>query len=199
MASFFREFLAAPAITGAVAPSSLDLARLIVQLGARAGDCVVELGPGTGAFTAELKRAGVIRGPNRYLGLEINGTFVEELTRRFPDWTFVGGSAIDLAQHLQRQGIESVDCYLSGLPWASLPSDVSRRALDCIQGTLSANGRLVTFAYIQGFLLKGAWRLRSELRARFDRVRASRVVWNNLPPAFVWVAEAPRPLNDRRV
>src|SRR6476659_6895465 len=49
---FLSSFLRQPLLVGSVWPSSTALSRVIVEsCGLRPGDTVVELGPGTGAFT----------------------------------------------------------------------------------------------------------------------------------------------------
>ena len=78
MLGFFREYLANHHDTGAIAPSSRFLARTIVrEAGVRPGVSVLELGPGTGAFTGAVEAA--MGGEGRYLGIEINPRFPSSL------------------------------------------------------------------------------------------------------------------------
>ena len=44
----------------------------------------------------------------------------------------------------------------------------------------------MTFAYLQGLLLKAGKRFRKRLDDTFANVRRSPTVWWNLPPAFVY-------------
>ena len=63
---------------------------------------IVEFGPGTGAFTREI--AARLAPGCRYLGIELNETFVRELAAEFPRLTFVQGSVVDLDQILSAHG-----------------------------------------------------------------------------------------------
>ena len=49
-------------------------------------------------------------------------------------------------------------------------------------------GRFATFAYLQGLLVPPGQKFRRRLDDYFTRVERSRVVWWNLPPAFVYRA-----------
>jgi phospholipid N-methyltransferase len=85
-----------PAATAAVAPSGKALTSLITR-GVHAGmGAVLELGPGTGAFTQGLVRRGVAQ---RNLTLvEQNPTFARLLAKRFPDATILDIDAAELAE-----------------------------------------------------------------------------------------------------
>lgn len=99
---FLREWLRNPAATAAVAPSGKALTSLITR-GVHAGmGAVLELGPGTGAFTQGLVRRGVAQ---RNLTLvEQNPTFARLLAQRFPDATILGIDAAELADRSKGGG-----------------------------------------------------------------------------------------------
>ena len=70
-ALFLRQFLRSPITTGAIAPSSRYLAAAVTAPIPERGDpVVVELGPGTGSFTAEIQRR--LGGRGRHIAVEIN-------------------------------------------------------------------------------------------------------------------------------
>ena len=55
--TFLNEFIKHPKHTGAIAPSSKILAKKMVDvIDFNRAKCIVELGPGTGAFTKEIIR-----------------------------------------------------------------------------------------------------------------------------------------------
>lgn len=51
---------------------------------------------------------------------------------------------------------------------------------------LRPGGRFVTYTYLQSPLLAGGKRFRKKLHERFSEVGETRMVWLNLPPAFVY-------------
>ena len=57
MLDFLREFIARPATTGAIAPSSRFLAQAMVEeIELHTAEAVLEYGPGTGVFTEFILR-----------------------------------------------------------------------------------------------------------------------------------------------
>jgi phosphatidylethanolamine/phosphatidyl-N-methylethanolamine N-methyltransferase len=184
--NFVREFVRDPTTVGAIAPSSRALARMIVDavdLGHR--HAVLELGPGTGAFTAEILQR--LRPGQRYLGIERNPSFHAALCTRFGGDCVAHGDAADLDRILHNHHMPHIDAVVCSLPWASLPAAVQDRVFAALGRTLSHGGVFATFAYLQGTLLPGGRMLRRRLGQEFASVRRSPVVWANLPPAFVYV------------
>jgi phospholipid N-methyltransferase len=185
--TFFREFLANWKATGAVAPSSAGLARrLVLDAGIERADCILELGPGTGSVTTLIRST--MRPGARYLGLDTNPVFVATLRRRFPDLRFEAAPAqeFDCAEFHGQNG--KFDAIVSGLPWTAFPESLQIAILDRIMPRLREGGVLVTFAYSGFHLLPNGRRFRALLRERCSRLEASRTVWPNLPPAFVYSA-----------
>ena len=182
---FGRGFAARPRTTGAVIPSSGALTRLMLagidwgQVGA-----AVELGPGTGAFTGEIQKR--LRNRARFFAVELNPGFASRLRDRFPDLSVHVASATDLAAICAREGVPSVDCVLSSLPWASLPAADHERILQAVAEVLRPGGWFVTFAYLQGLMLPAGRRFRDLLPRYFSETTRSATTWANLPPAFVY-------------
>src|SRR5690606_40420 len=94
---FLATFVRHPVSVGAVLPSWRYLAeRLSAGLDLAGGDVVLEYGPGTGPVTAVLEPM-IARQPSvRYLGIELNGGFVDVLRRRYPHLEFAHGSVVDV-------------------------------------------------------------------------------------------------------
>ena len=185
--SLFREFLGNWKATGAVTPASPGLARRMIQSARiNQADCILELGPGTGPFTSLIQNS--MPPGSRYLGLEMNPSLVEALRRRFPSLRFEAAAAqeFDYADFLGPGG--SVDAVVSGLPWTAFPESLQIAILDQVMPWLREGGIMVTYAYTGFHLLPNGRRFRALLRDRCSRLEASRTIWPNLPPAFVYSA-----------
>jgi len=181
-----RQFLKSPQSVGILVPSSRELATAMLEPVDFANlSTIIEFGPGTGAITTSI----VERLPStaRYIGIELNSEFHKILTTRFPQLTFVNKSADDTEAILKSFGVDRVDAIICGLPWASLPSGVQPAILNAAQRCLKPGGVFITYAYLQGLVLPGAWALRRRLRNRFSSITTTRIVWNNMPPAFAYV------------
>jgi phosphatidylethanolamine/phosphatidyl-N-methylethanolamine N-methyltransferase len=183
--AFFAGFLRAPWRVGAIAPSSRALAALMTEdMGLAEARTVVELGPGTGVFTRAICEA--VTPEALVMAFEIDPRMVALLTPRFPRVRIVNDSAEHLDQHLAAAGRKEADAILSGLPWASFPADLQSRLLAAVVGALRPGGRFATFAYSHASWLPAGLRFRALLTLSFGAVETTRVVWPNLPPAFVY-------------
>jgi phosphatidylethanolamine/phosphatidyl-N-methylethanolamine N-methyltransferase len=184
-AAFLAGFLRAPWRVGAIAPSSKALAALMTEdMGLEESRTVVELGPGTGVFTRAI--CNHVTADALVMAVEIDPRMVALLTPRFPRVRIVNGSAEHLEQFLADAGRREADAILSGLPWASFPADLQSRLLAAVVGALRPGGRFATFAYSHASWLPPGRRFRALLTKSFGAVETTRVVWPNLPPAFVY-------------
>ena len=185
---FLRTFIMHPRTVGAVAPSGAALAAEIVRQARVAhAKTIVELGGGTGSFTRRI--AEVAPRDAMIVSIEINAAFAEMLSARFERVQVIAGSAERAGDYLRAAGRSSADCVVSGLPWAAFDSGLQSRLLTTIAGILADGGTFATFAYLHASKLPAAMRFRDQLHAMFSRVRVSRVVWRNIPPAFVYRCE----------
>jgi phosphatidylethanolamine/phosphatidyl-N-methylethanolamine N-methyltransferase len=184
---FFREYVRNWQNTGAVAPSSSHLARQIVQsAGVASARNVLELGPGTGAFTKEIQKT--LSPGADYLGLEMNAAFVTTLREQFPQMRFEQSAAqeFDYAPFLPSGGFDAI---VSGLPWAALPPPVQSTLLDTIFKVLKPGGTFATFVYSGIHWSPRGQSFRRLLVQHCASVKTSATVWRNLPPAFIYVAK----------
>ena len=182
---FLWEFVRQPGTVGAVAASSPFLAREMVDgFDWATIRTVVEYGPGTGAFTRQILER--LQPGARYVALEVNPRFVSNFQTYFPNVPIYQQSAAEVASVCGREEITRIDAVVCGLPWASFGNSLQAAILDATAAMLSPNGQFSTFAYLQGLLLPGGFRLRNHLRRRFASVKTSRIVWRNLPPAFIY-------------
>jgi len=185
--TFFREFLGNWKTTGAFAPSSPALAKCIVETAQICkATSVLELGPGTGAFTHHISE--VLPQNAHYLGLELNNTFVRQLRGHFPDMRFeaVPAQEYDFDSFLGADG--TFDVIVSGLPWTAFPESLQIAILDHVLARLRPGGSFVTFAYTGFHLMPSGQRFRSLLRSRCDKLQTTPTVWQNVLPAFVYAA-----------
>ena len=184
--TFSAQFWRSPRTVGAVLPSSRALSAAMVNaIDFGPLRTIVEFGPGTGVMTADI--AARLRPMQNYLGIELNVVFYKQLVQRFPQLLFFNESAVNLTEILGRKGIAEIDAVLCGLPWASLPISEQERILGAMLQALRPGGVFVTFAYVQGLLLPGAWALRRRLKANFAALATTKIVWRNFPPAFAYV------------
>lgn len=189
-ATFIREFARNWNATGAVLPSSPAMAACIVDAaGVATARHVLELGPGTGPFTAVVRAA--MPAHARYLGIEVNPVFVAHLRERFPGLTFAESpaQAFDFDAWLPPgAGFEAVVC---GLPWTAFPEPMQAAILGNVLPRLAPGGRFATFAYFGLHWLPRGRAFRALLRRQPGTLRTTPVVWRNVPPAFVYVLERP--------
>ena len=146
---------------------------------------VLELGPGTGAFTEAI--CDTMSHGCRYLGVELNETFVRALRPRFPGMDFVAAAAqdFDLSSHC---AAGPFDVIVSGLPWTAFPRSLQMAILDNVLPQLAPGGRFATFAYWGFHHLPSGRQFRHLLHENLPGVETTRVIWANMPPAFVYVA-----------
>lgn len=190
-ALFLRQWLRAPARMGAVAPSSRRLAEAVCAAVPERGEpVVVELGAGTGPFTAEIQRR--LRGRGRHLAVEIDPLLAARLAHRYPAAEVIRRDAVQLRQLLDERRVYGADVVVSGLPWALFPHATQERLMDATASALGPAGTFTAFTYLHAVPLAAARRFRELLTDRFEEVVPSRTIWRNTPPAFVLHARRPR-------
>ncbi len=193
---FIEAFIREPFAVGALCPSSPVLARAVVDsCDFQPGDTVVELGPGTGAFTRLLLERLDKRG--QLLALETSDTHVEVLRRTISRCRVIHDSAENLARYLPDG---HADCVVSGLAWGNMLPRVQDRILEAIWRALASRGQFVAFAYAHAFCLPTSLRFRRLLFQNFARVETTPIIWRNLPPAYIyrcWLKPAPLNPVDR--
>ena len=159
------KFLRNPRTVGAVSASSKSMAREMVrELPTDKPVHVVELGPGTGSFTRAIVER--LAPGSRFVAIELDREFVERLRPRWPSVEFVLGSAVELEQLVKKRSLQPVDHIVSGLPFASLPIDDSRKIMDGIQHILRPGGTFTTFQYLHGYWMPPGRVFRREMSLR---------------------------------
>ena len=149
---FFGQFRRHYCTTGSIMPSSRALARALTgPMRRRTGRArILEVGPGTGAVTAEILR--LLR-PGDWLDIvEINEHFVAVLEKRFaqePLWHSRQDQVRLIHSPLQDVAGEGVyDYMISGLPLNNFPLALVRDIFKSYRRLLKANGVLSYFEYL---------------------------------------------------
>lgn len=175
---FGREWLRSPLHVGAVAPSSAALARAITHGLTGDDGPVIELGPGTGVFTAALLERGIP--PERIATIESNQVFAAALAKRYPQITVIGGDAARV-RHVTPFGPAGAALVICGLPLLSMPPEKVLRILGGSLAALRPGGELRLFTYGLRCPISSAMRSRLGLVAQ-----RTAFVLLNIPPATVY-------------
>ncbi len=174
---FLNRLLASPRNVGAVAPSGSALGRaMAAQIDASQSGPVLELGPGSGAITKEILASGIA--PERLTVVERDAGFAAFLSKRFPDVHVVNGDALNLDKIPQIQSAQPFIGAVCGIPLLNFPPVTRLALLEGVFTLLKPGAPFIQFSY--GFS--------SPVPARADiSVNRTALIWNNLPPAQVWV------------
>lgn len=178
MLRFLKEYIKHPRNTGAIAASTPQLAKGMVNgIDFDKANCIVEIGPGTGSFTREIMKRK--KTSTLLLLIEINDAFHALLQKRYqhdPSVLVINGSAEYIDEYLSALDLVEMDYCVSGLPFTSLPAKVSATILKNVMGLLKPGGQFITFQYS---LLKVAF-----IKEYFSDVAVEKI-WLNFPPAYV--------------
>lgn len=182
---FFSKFIASPRTIGAIAPSGPELARQIVHLAdVKSAKTVLELGPGTGVFTAVIARS--LGAKTNFLAIEADPHLALLLRKKMPKVRIVAGSAEHINRIMKTYRLPQADSIISGLPWSAFDDGLQDRILLAARDVLRPGGIFATFSYIHAMPLQKAKRFRKVLDRNFSDVDKSPVIWKNLPPAFIY-------------
>lgn len=173
---FLSKFIHAPKQIGSVTPSSKYLAeKMLAPIQWNEARSIAELGAGTGAITKYLystKKEG-----SKILLFEKDTYLRENLSKQYADCS-VYEDACQLQTVMRNEGIEQLDCILSGLPFFNFSAVTRSRLLEQILLSLKCGGLFIAFQY--------SWQMKHQLEQHFDIIKIC-FVPVNLPPAFVYV------------
>lgn len=175
---FLKSWLQEPLRVGAIAPSGSVLADIITSEVSASTGHVIELGPGTGAFTARILQRGIQA--DRLTLVEHGKEFVTHLEKRFPGIRIVNMDAARLRQ-LTLADDELAGAVISGLPLLGMSTRKVISILDGAFSLLKPDGAFYQFTYSG----------RSPVsRTILDRlgIRATMIgkTLRNVPPASVY-------------
>ena len=178
--SFLRAWLRAPQRVGALAPSGPALARLMTAQVNYLDGPVLELGPGTGAFTRALLDKGV---PAHRLALiEADPILAMALAQQHPHLQVLNMDAAQLGNTPPLFGDELASAIVSGLPLLSTPApQVTAIMRGAFERQLRADGAFYQFTYAPRCPVPR--RILQQLDLEAVRIG---IAWFNLPPALVY-------------
>jgi phospholipid N-methyltransferase len=195
---FYRQFRSRYSTTGSILPSSASLARALTRPMRQCGSPrrVLEVGPGTGAVTAEIVR--LLRPGDQLDIVEINADFVAYLGQRFesePAFRRKREQCRIMHQPLQEvPGEYAYDFMISGLPLNIFPLQLVQDIYRSYARLLKPKGTLSFFEYawvrdMKMPFLKPEERAKLSELARFLEAKVRRhqiaeeLVLLNVPPA----------------
>jgi phosphatidylethanolamine/phosphatidyl-N-methylethanolamine N-methyltransferase len=141
---FFRALIADPRLVGAIVPSGRALAQLITAEISPGAAPVIELGPGTGAFTRELLIKGIPE--DQIILVEADSKMARGLRQRFPSASVHRMDAARLRQTPLFDG-RKAGAVVSGLPLLLMSR---RQVVALLKGVflhLRPDGALYQFTY----------------------------------------------------
>lgn len=182
VATFWKSFVKHPRQTGAIAPSSRQLAQaMLARIDLNRARFVIELGPGTGAFTEAILAA--LPPDATFLAIERNPELADFLRRRLPQAQVVCDDAV----HLRRYAVDKSappTAVFCGLPLSWLAPAERNAVLDAAADVLPPGGSFTLFQYVHAAWTPPGRRVHRELARRFRHIER-RSTWWNLPPAYV--------------
>lgn len=182
---FIKQLITNPGSTGAILPSSSELAKQIVDFAAPLPNAVIaEYGPGTGVFTKQILKT--LNPEQTFFAIEINEQFATELKKILPDLHLHVGCASNVREYCRQEGQDHVDCVISGLPWAIFPNELQKKILGAMVDIMPEGGTFVTFAYLQGLVMPAGRNFKNNLKRYFSSVENSGIIWKNFPPAILY-------------
>jgi phospholipid N-methyltransferase len=176
---FAKNFLRNPYMLGSIIPSSRYLVNTVLApIDWPRARVIVEYGPGTGTFTAEILRR--MRSDARLIAIETNFEFVKFMGASLPDprLHIEHDSAENVAAILRRRALPRADYIVSGIPLGSMPKDLQARISTASQDALESNGEFLVYQFTS--------RVLPVLRETFQTVRRS-VEFRNIPPAQLFI------------
>ena len=186
MPSLIKRAILHPIRTGSIAPSSKRLVDRVLELAdIKAGERVIELGAGTGAFTRRIVEE--VSDYTLFFALEIDEKMAKETQAKIPNATIYPDSATNIDRYLEQRGFNGCEVIISSLPWVGMKESIQDLLLREIFNALNDSGRFLTIAYIHGISTRSGKRFRGMLEERFDgRVYRIGPVRQNLPPSYIY-------------
>jgi len=181
---FLRSFFANPLRMGAAFPSSPALAGQITNpIDFARARVIVELGPGTGAFTHMLVQRA--HPACRVLALELDPRLADFVASRFPRVEVINAAAQTLPQVLAARGIDAVDAVVCGLPFANFSAAQQAQVVHAVHAALRPGGSFMSYSFVHAQVLPTSRRFRRTLKTLFGRLDIQPVLMN-APPALVY-------------
>lgn len=182
----FLEFLKQPRKVGAFCSSSKALSIAMTHnLNIQHAKYIAEIGPGLGSFTKEIIR--LKDKDSTFIAIEINKNFYNILNNKFgqiPNVYIKNQNANNINSIIKSQNIEGLDMVISGIPWTILKPKDKVLLLSSINESLKEGGIFSTFMY--ALPTPQAKSFRKMLHKKFSKVKVSKIIWKNFPPAIIF-------------
>ena len=172
---FGVNFLRRPSINASIIPSSRYAGEaLIDNIDFQNIDTIIELGPGTGAFTkVVLSRC---KPETKIILIEIEKSYIAPLQNKFGARVIIENTSAHLLDSvLDKHGIEKADLMISGLPF--LPEDMKSQFVQALSRQTDQGAIYRFFTYMPPIMNKGY----SELP-----LRKKSFVLRNFPPMWIY-------------
>ncbi len=174
--TFILNFLFHPRQNASLIPSSVLASKAMLEgINFSSVTSVVELGPGTGAFTKEvLKRC---RPNTKILLIEVEESYIKILQEQFGDKVIIErASAHFMDAMLLKHHIEKVDLLISSLPF-SLPENIREELFASIKKHTDSGTIFRFFTYTPSLMKR--------IYKNFS-IREVSFVLRNIPPLWVY-------------
>ncbi len=150
-------------------------------------ESVMELGPGTGALTDQIRH--ILSDDDGYIGIELEPQFVVLLRELFPNLRFEQNTVTRAFQVHADSGTPPVKAVISGLSISTMPAPVIDEIIRNLDRLLQPGSVFRMFQYVHAYYLPSAIRFRRSMASLFSDYRCETLVVRNFPPAFVltWV------------
>lgn len=179
---FFSNFLNSPNEVAAIAPSSRHLINQILShVALEDAKCLVEYGPGVGTVTYALLEK---LGPDaKLVCFETNLKFCNFIKKSIKDdrLEVINDSAENLAYHLKRLGIDSIDYAFSGIPFSLIERKNKKGIIKTTRDKLREGGKFVIYQQY-------SMTVKKYLKIYFESIR-TKFELRNIPPSYVFVCE----------
>ncbi|QYK69238.1 MULTISPECIES: methyltransferase domain-containing protein [Paenibacillus] len=174
-AMFLQRFIKNPKRVGSILPSSRFLASKMVQsVSWDDVSTIAEFGSGTGAITRFIELR--VNRSAKVLLFEMDDKMRRVLQTTYPNFS-CHSNACHLTKIMNQQGINPLDCIISGLPFFNFKSELRETLLHQITEALKPEGKFIAFQY--------SLQMKKHLSEKFiiDKIN---FVPLNFPPAFVY-------------
>jgi len=173
-----KRWLTHPKTVASIAPSGPALADKMASLIPAGPGWVLEVGPGTGAITAGLFRAGM---RDQVWALEKDPVLAAVFRHAYPSVRLIEGDATHLATIALEKGLLPIKAVVSSLGLLSMPASVVESFAENLSQLLPPGAPWIQYSYGRkspvpsSVLERGGW-----------VAKAHGTVLANLPPARVW-------------
>ena len=177
---FIYQFLWEPKTVGAILPSSKFLADKILSFldFSKKELVIIEYGPGTGPFTTEIVKQ--LKPTDRLIVIEINNKFAKNLQEKYKDYKNISiyeDSVANTSIILEKEKVKEVDYIISGIPFSSIPKEITDDILKCAQNVMHEKTLFLTFQYSK---------FKTETFKKYFTILSTKFVMRNIPSAFVF-------------